>query len=148
MQVSPIAVKRKPQSKMKSIKYELQRKIGVSWLTLFTSTGTLVCCAIPIILVSFGMGASVAAMTSVFPFLITLSQYKIWVFTLSATMLILSAWLIIRPGQSCPTDPELARVCELSKLWNKRIVLGSAIIWCVGFFAAFIALPLRMALAS
>lgn len=146
MQVSPIAVKRKPQSKMNSIKYELQRKTGVSWLTLFTSTGTLVCCALPIILVSFGMGASVAAMTSAFPFLITLSQYKIWVFTVSAAMLILSLWLMARPGQSCPVDPELARICELSKRWNKRIVWGSVFIWCIGFFAAFLALPLRMAL--
>jgi len=121
-------------------------KTSVSWLALFASTGTLVCCALPIILVSLGMGASVAAMASAFPILITFSQYKVWVFALSGAMLLLSLWLIYRTGQSCPTDPELARLCELSKLWNKRIVWGSVFIWCIGFFAAFLALPLRMVL--
>jgi hypothetical protein len=132
---------------MRAIKSGVRRETGISWLTLFTSTGTLVCCALPIILVSLGMGASVAVMTSAFPFLITLSQYKAWVFTLSAVMLVLSVWLTYRSGQSCPSDPELARLCELSRVWNKRILWGSAVIWCIGFFAAFIALPLRMALA-
>lgn len=131
---------------MRSVKSGVRRETGISWLTLFTSTGTLVCCALPIILVLLGMGASVAAMTSAFPFLITLSQYKVWVFALSGVMLVLSVWLTYRSGQSCPSDPELAHLCELSKVWNKRILWSSAIIWCIGFFAAFIALPLRIIL--
>jgi mercuric ion transport protein len=131
---------------MISIKAEARRRTGISWVTLFTSTCTLVCCALPIILVSLGMGASIAAMTSAFPFLIYLSLHKTWVFAFSGFMLVVSGWFIYRLGQSCPTDPELAHVCELSKHWNKRIVWGSVIIWCIGFFAAFIALPLRMAM--
>jgi hypothetical protein len=127
-------------------KAKVHRETGVSWFALFTSTGTLVCCALPIILVSLGMGASVAAMTSAFPFLITLSQYKVWVFALSGIMLVLSMWLTYRSDQSCPADSEMARICELSKRWNKRIVWGSVIVWCIGFFAAFIALPVRMAM--
>jgi hypothetical protein len=31
---------------------------GVTWLTLFASTGILVCCALPIMLVTLGMGAT------------------------------------------------------------------------------------------
>jgi mercuric ion transport protein len=131
---------------MISIKAEARKRTVISWVTLFTSTGTLVCCALPIILVSLGMGASVAAITSAFPLLIYLSLHKTWAFTFSGFMLVVSGWFIYRPGQSCPTDPDLAHVCELSKQWNKRIVWGSVIIWCIGFFAAFIALPLRMAM--
>jgi len=44
------------------------RETGLVAFTLFTSTGTLVCCALPIMLVSIaGMGAFVASMTSTFP---------------------------------------------------------------------------------
>ena len=131
---------------MKDCTAQSRRAAGVSWLTLFTSSGTLVCCALPIILVTLGMGATVAALTSTFPFLIYLSLHKTWVFSLSAAMLALSAWLIYRPGQYCPSDPELARICEVSKIWNKRIYWFAFVIWCTGFFAAYIALPLRIAL--
>jgi len=129
-----------------NIKSEARRAAGVSWFTMFASSGTLVCCALPIILVTLGMGATVAAMTSAFPFLIFLSLHKTWVFAFSGFMLALSGWFIYRPGQYCPIEPELARICEFSKKWNKRIYWSSIVIWGVGFFAAYIALPLRMAL--
>ena len=117
---------------------------GVTWLTLFASTGTLVCCALPIMLVTLGMGATVVAMTSTFPFLITLSLYKGWVFAGSGLMLALTGWYIYRPGRACPTDPELSRLCNRTRLWNRRIYLMSVLIWGIGFFAAFLALPLRV----
>ena len=117
---------------------------GATWLTLFASTGTLVCCALPIILVTLGMGASVAALTSSIPFLITLSQHKVWVFLGSAIMLVLSGWLMYRPGRACPVDPELGALCDQTQVWNRRIYWTSAVLWCVGFFAAFLALPLRI----
>ncbi len=116
---------------------------GFSWFTLFASSGTLICCALPIILVTLGMGATVAALTSALPFLIVLSHHKIWVFLLSGLMLIFSIWIIYRPGQSCPTDPQQAQICTITKTWNKRIIWFSVIIWSIGFFAAFLALPVR-----
>lgn len=119
---------------------------GFSWLTLFASSGTLICCALPIILVSLGMGATVAALTSNLPFLIVLSQHKIWVFIFSGLLLLVSGWFMYRPNQHCPIDPQQAAICAASKKWNKRIYWFSVIIWSIGFFAAFIALPLRMAL--
>jgi len=117
---------------------------GVTWLTLFASTGTLVCCALPIMLVTLGMGATVVAMTSTFPFLITLSLHKGWVFAGSGLMLALSGWLMYRPGRACPTDPGLAAVCRRAHVWNRRIYWTSVVIWGIGFFAAFLALPLRI----
>lgn len=119
---------------------------GVTWLSLFASTGTLICCALPIILVTLGLGATVAALTSAFPFLITLSQHKIWVFTFSGAMLGVSGWLLYRPGRSCPTEPELGALCEKAIVWNRRIYWSSVTIWVIGFFAAYLALPLRKAL--
>ncbi len=123
------------------------REAGLVAVTLFTSTGTLVCCALPILLVSIaGMGAFVASMTRSFPILVTLSQHKAWVFALSGVMLVAAGWLLWRPGRACPVDPALAELCNRLQTWNRRVISVSCAIWAIGFFAAFLALPLRLAL--
>jgi len=119
---------------------------SVTLFTLFSTTGTLVCCAIPIIFVTLGMGSTVVAMTSSFPLLVTLSKYKIWIFLFSGVMLAISAWLMFRPGRYCPTDERLYAACKKAHKWNKRIYWSSFIIWSIGFFAAYLLLPLRIAL--
>lgn len=122
------------------------KQTGLSWLTLFASGGTLICCALPIILVTLGFGATVAAFTSSFPLLITIAQHKAWVFAGSGAMLLLSGWLMYRPGRACPADPELGRLCDRTQVWNGRIYWSSVVLWGIGFFAAFLALPLRILL--
>jgi mercuric ion transport protein len=124
------------------------KQTGLSWLTLFASSGTLICCALPIILVTLGLGAIVAALTSSFPFLITIAQHKTWVFAGSGALLLLSGWLMFRPGRTCPADQELGRLCDQTQVWNRRIYWTSATLWVIGFFAAYLALPLRMLLDS
>lgn len=131
---------------MDNFKPQINKETGVSWTALFATSGTLVCCALPITLVTLGMGATVASLTSAFPILITLSQHKAWVFAFSGAMLLLSAWMMFRPGRACPTDPTLALACNRAQRWNRRILIGSIILWSIGFFAAFLALPLRIAL--
>jgi hypothetical protein len=116
---------------------------GVSWLALFTSLGTLVCCALPIVLVTLGLGAAVAALTSAFPFLITLSQHKGWVFAVSGLLLAFGAWLTWGPrGRRCPADPTQAAACARARRWNRRILGASIAVWLVGAFAAFALYPL------
>ena len=119
---------------------------GLAWLTLFASSGTLICCALPIVLITLGMGATVAALTSSFPILITLSQHKAWVFAFSGLLLGLTGWWLYRREYSCPGDKRLAAMCARSRVWNRRIFLTSALIWLLGFFAAYLALPLRIRL--
>jgi len=116
---------------------------GMTWLTLFVTTGTLICCALPIALVMLGLGATVATLTGSFPFLITLSDYKAWVFTGSGALLGLSAWLLYRSGRSCPADP-VGELCSKIQVWNRRIYWTSVAIWGIGFFAAYLALPIRI----
>lgn len=122
----------------------LRRENGLGWFVLFASTGTLICCALPILLVTLGLGATVAAMTSNFPILIVLSQHKEWIFAGSAILLALAGWLMYRPGRACPTEPALAALCQRLQTWNRRIYWTSVAIWGVGFFAAFLLLPLRI----
>ncbi len=123
---------------------DLKRQRGVTLFTLFTTSGTLICCALPILLVTFGLGSAVVAMTSAAPFLITLTQYKIWVFLFSGLMLLIGGWVIYRPGRSCPTDSELGAACARADRWNRRIYWSSVIVWSIGFFAAYLLLPIRI----
>ena len=90
--------------------------------------------------------ALVASVTKSFPILITLSLHKGWVFAGSGAMLLAAGWFLWRPGRACPTDPGLARLCDKFQTWNRRILLTSGAVWCLGFVAAFLALPLRIAL--
>jgi mercuric ion transport protein len=118
-----------------------------SWLLIFTTSGTLLCCALPITLVTLGLGASAATMASAAPWIITLSQYKAWVFLASATLIGLSFWAVTRAGRVCPTDPELAAACNRADRWNRRFIGVSVTMWLVGFLAAF-GLPLLLRLSA
>lgn len=121
---------------------------AVTVLTLLTSTGTLVCCALPITLVTLGLGSAVVGLTGALPWLVTLSRHKAWVFAASALLLAVGGWMLYRRNRSCPTDPTLGRFCCRLDRWNRRIYWASVAILGVGFFAAYLLLPLTRALAD
>lgn len=121
---------------------------GVAFLTLLTSGGTLVCCALPIMLVTLGLGSAVVGLTGAFPWLVTLSRHKSWVFAVSALLLAIGGWVLYRGGRTCPTDPKLGRLCGRLDHWNRRIYWASVGIWGIGFFAAYLLLPLTLVLEN
>lgn len=110
---------------------------------LLLAGGTLVCCALPILLVTLGMGATVAAWVSAAPWLVTLSQYKGWMFAASGAALLGAAYVLYRPGRACPADPRLARLCAVADRWNQRVLALAGALWVLGAFAAYLWLPLR-----
>jgi len=59
----------------------------LSYLSLFTSLGTLLCCALPSLLVLFGLGATMASLLSAAPWLVILSRHKNWVFAISGALI-------------------------------------------------------------
>src|SRR4051812_49538424 len=68
-----------------------RRTNGVlSYLSLFTSVSTLLCCALPSLLVLLGLGATVASFLSAVPWLVTLSHHKQWVFCVSGFLIAVS----------------------------------------------------------
>ena len=119
-----------------------------AWVVLLTSSSTLICCALPILLVSLGLGAVSASLFASFPFLVTLAQYKVWMFAGSGVVLVLAAWFLYRPGRVCPADPNLALQCEFTHRWNIRFFWLAAAIWMLGFAAAYLALPIYTYLES
>lgn len=116
--------------------------ISIGVLALFTAFGTLLCCALPILLVTLGLGSVVAAITLQLPFLVTLSEHKFIMFTVSAALITVSAWLILNKRQ-CPTDPQLAQQCEKTKTVSRRVLIIATVLWLTGIFFAYLLLPLR-----
>lgn len=110
--------------------------------TLFLAAGTLVCCALPLLLVTLGFGSAVAALTSAAPWLVALSAHKGWIFLGSGLAIAFALGLLYRPGRACPTDPALARACARADRWNRVLIWSAVTIWAVGAFAAFAWLPI------
>jgi len=112
------------------------------WVVLLSSLTTLLCCALPILLVSLGFGAVWATIYANFAAVGFIAQHKLWFFAGSAALIVLAAYALFRPGRACPADPVLAEKCRRADRWNRRLVLGSGAVWLAGFAAAYLALPL------
>ena len=116
------------------------KELVVSFITLFASLSTVVCCALPITLVAVGMGASLAGFLSFFPSFIVISKYKNEVFILAASLLIFSFYVYWTGRKnSCPADQRQARLCSKLRFINKIFLFASLILYVTGFFFAFIA---------
>ena len=117
----------------------IQRNHLTSWFSLFTSMGTLVCCALPALLVSLGAGAALAGLVSSVPSLVVLSEYKEWVFGFCVTMLAISGHMQWRSRSApCPIDPVLAAACTKTRRMSLWIYGFSLAIFVTGAFFAFI----------
>ena len=109
-------------------------------LALFGSASTLLCCALPALLVTLGAGAVLAGVVSAVPQLVWLSQHKVGLFIFSAIML--SAVGIARHATRnapCPVDPLKRRTCQRARRVGLWIYAVSLCLYATGFFFAFIA---------
>ncbi len=118
----------------------MRRKL-ISFLALFTSTGTLLCCALPAIVAAVAGGSAVASLVSTFPWLVPLSRNKEWVFLTAGAFIILSAYLTYRPRSkvACTIGGE---GCEVAGRFSKVTLWVSVVIYAFGFFFAYLAVPL------
>lgn len=115
-----------------------------SILSLFTSASTLICCALPALLVTLGAGAALSSLISVVPQLVWLSEYKLPIFGFAIGMMIFSGLLQWRARHApCPADSTLAEVCRKTRRRALQIYLFSWVILLTGVWFAFIA-PLLM----
>jgi len=109
-------------------------------LSLFTSGATLICCALPALMVSLGMGAALAGLTTNLPQLIWLSQHKGPLFSIAALLIVLAGIMMVRARRlPCPTDPQQARTCTRLRRISWGIYGFSVLCFTAGFFFAFIA---------
>ena len=126
---------------MNSILIPVKKRSAVlSYFSLFTSLGTLLCCALPSLLVLFGLGASVASMLSSMPWLVVLSRHKGWTFAVSGILIGLSfvnLYYIAPRLQMGRCSPDDSTACEEAGSLSKTLLWVSASIYAVGFFVAF-----------
>ena len=108
------------------IEHSIDEKTA-NFFSLFASSSTLVCCALPAVFVAIGAGASFASLVSTFPFLITLSQYKIYITFFALVMLLIAGYANYRNfNLPCPADPEVGRLCMKTRKRSRVIYYVSA----------------------
>ncbi len=135
------------------MKVDTQNAPALSYLALFGSVGTLLCCALPSLLVLLGLGATVASFLSAVPWLVTLSHHKNWVFALSG-LLIGANFLYVyefapklrAQGDACSVDAPDA--CSTASRVSRIMLWLSAALYLVGVFSAYALGPLLMRLDS
>ncbi len=112
----------------------------ISLLTLFSSGGTLICCALPALLVSLGAGAVMASLVSSVPQIVWFSEHKLGVFIFAGVMLAISGLLQWQAmSLPCPSDKALAEICNKTRVNSLRIYVFSVCVFLIGGFMAFIA---------
>ena len=112
----------------------------LSLLSLFSSGGTLICCALPALLVSLGAGAVMASLVSSVPQIVWFSEHKLVVFTFAGVMLSISGFLQWNARSlPCPSDKELAELCNKTRVNSLRVYFFSVCVFLIGGFMAFVA---------
>lgn len=110
-----------------------------SFLSLFTSFSTLVCCALPALFVVVGFGAAFAGLVAAVPELIWISEHKLWFFGFGAVMILIGGILqFMNRSVSCRID-ELGAACVTTRDWSVWVYWVSVGLYGVGVFFSFIA---------
>lgn len=123
------------------------RRAGLlNYFSLFSSFSTLICCALPSVLVLLGMGTAVASLLSAAPWLVSLSRHKVWTFGIAGTLIAASFVMTyvvapcLRAGETCDAnDPTTCS--EVSRV-SRLVLWSSAMIWSGGFFVAYLLGPI------
>lgn len=127
------------------IEKSLYRQAILPTVSLFTSFSTLICCALPALLVTLGMGATLAGLVSAAPWLVWLSDHKKILFAVAGVLLAAASFMQWRARYlPCPADPVKAKACARLRLFSTGITVFSVVIYCVGFFFAFLAADLLL----
>jgi len=114
----------------------LRRNAGLAVAALLASSGTLVCCVLPALMVALGAGATLAGLVTAVPQLIWLSEHKAAVFAVAAAALAIAGLAIWRARRMpCPADPQAAAACV--RLRRYSAVLYALALLAFGIGAAF-----------
>jgi hypothetical protein len=120
------------------------RNLGVATGALVAGASTLVCCALPAVLVSLGAGAVLVGLISAVPQLIWLSEHKLAVFGSALLILALSGMVLWRARRlPCPVDPTAARNCLRLRRVSAALYLVALGAYALGALFALV-LPIML----
>ena len=115
------------------------RETGAPTIALLTSLSTLICCTLPAVMITLGMGAALSSLTSNVPQLIWLSESKPLVFGGSLILLGLAGCArYLTRNMPCPADPVLAKSCARLRHLGGWVLYAGFIVWSIGAFSAFV----------
>jgi hypothetical protein len=118
---------------------ESRSGIWSSVASLFASSSTLICCALPALLVALGAGAALSSLVSAVPQLVWLSEHKEGLFSFAGLMLAASGYLQWRNRFApCPADPALREACLRTRRTSLWVYWASLGIYAVGGWFAFV----------
>jgi hypothetical protein len=133
-----------PSAPSRDGRTELRQSALSAWLSLLASSGTLVCCALPALLVALGAGAALSGLVSAVPQIVWLSEHKGWVFGVASVLMLAGGGLQWRNRLApCPLDPQLRAACMRVRRWSLGVYLASLVLLATGAAFAFV-LPLMM----
>lgn len=113
--------------------------LWASLASLLASSSTLVCCALPALLVALGAGAALSSLVSVFPQVVWLSEHKAALFAFAGLMLAVSAALQWRNRHApCPADPALRAACMRTRSAAWKVLGVSVALYLLGGWFAFV----------
>ena len=103
---------------------------SANFISLFASSSTLICCALPAVFIVIGAGATFASIISIFPFLVVISKYKVSITLVSLLILVFAGYINYRTYYlPCPADPELGRICLQTRKRSRSIYYFSVILF-------------------
>jgi len=121
------------------------RETAAPTLALFASISTLLCCALPALLVTIGSGAVMAGLASNVPGYVWLTAHKVELFALAGVLLAGAVWARWATRNApCPVDPKQARACTRMRRMGGIILWIAIIAYLVGGFFAFFAADLLL----
>jgi len=117
-----------------------QRVVG--FLALFTSTGTLLCCALPAALAALAGGAAISAYVSTFPWVVPLSRHKVWIFVIAGILILINGLLTLRPQGKLACTITGGTDCETAGKFSRFMFWLAAVVYTAGVFMTYGLVPL------
>ena len=114
----------------------------MSFFSLFGSTATLLCCALPATLSIIAGGAAVGSLISVFPWLIPISKHHNWIFLIAGILLVVNGIFVIKPKGKVACSITGGKGCEVAGSFSKWMFWISVILYSIGAFFAYAFVPL------
>ena len=97
-----------------------------SVISLFASSSTLICCALPTLFIVLGAGASFASLITAFPLLISISYYKFHLSLIALLLILIGGYANYKTYYlPCPSDPELGKICLKTRQRSRYIYYSS-----------------------
>ena len=111
----------------------------VDTLSLVASMSTLLCCVLPALMVSLGLGAVLASWINQMPWIADILTHKAWIFGLAGILLLVAGVLLnLTQHAPCPIDPLQATACQRIRRVSLGVWWVSLVCFSLGIFLLFL----------